>query len=197
MEKSKVWKYFSKIKDEAFAQCLKCPKKISMKGSNTSGLVRHLEHIHKISIKTQSETEASTSAGCGTDNGDEQPSEPKKWKSLIQKTLTIFEPNHKQSLGEILSVLAAKDGLTIRQITRSDFIRESLQLRGFKLPKNESDVMKRILQFYEEKKKEMITFLSKLRQNESARFSLSIDEWTSLRNRRYFNICIHHTDAAV
>lgn len=192
MEKSKVWKYFTKTPKEGLAQCLKCPKKISTKGSNTTGLVRHLEHIHKISIKN-TETQASTSAGYSADNRDEQPSDPKKSKSMLQKTLH-FEPKNKQSLGEIVAVLAAKDGLTIRQITKSDFIRESLRLRRFNLLKNESDVMKIILKYYEEKKQETIDFLSNLKQKESARFSLSVDEWSSLRNRRYFNICIHHTD---
>lgn len=207
MEKSKVWKYFNKIKDDKSpsiqaAQCLKCPKKISIKGSNTSGLVRHLEHIHKISIKSQSETEEpmpSTSASCDTGTTgaeDAQPSAPKKPKTSVQQTLS-FQPKHKQSLGEIISILAAKDGLTIRQIARSDFIRESLEQRGFRLPKNESGVMKLILQFYEEKKKETITFLRKQRNDQSARFSLSIDEWTSLRNRRYFNLCLHHADGSV
>lgn len=201
MEKSKVWKYFTKIKDKEAAQYLKCPKQISMKGSNTSGLVRHLEHIHKISIKSQSETEPmpSTSASCDTGTigaEDAQPSAPKKPKTSVQQTLT-FQPKHKQSLGEIISMLAAQDGLTIRQITRSDFIRESLEQRGFRLPKNASGVMKLILQFYEEKKKETITFLRELRNNQSARFSLSIDEWTSLRNQRYFNLCLHHAEGVI
>ncbi|GBP70320.1 hypothetical protein EVAR_52339_1 [Eumeta japonica] len=193
MEKPKVWKYFTKTPKEGLAQCLKCPKKISTKGSNTTGLVRHLEHIHKISIKN-TETQASTSAGYSADNRDEQPSDSKKSKSKLQKTLH-FEPKNKQSLGEIVAVLAAKDGLTIRQITKSDFIRESLRLRGINLPKNESDVMKIILKYYEEKKQETIDFLSNSKQKESARFNLSVDEWSSLRNRRYFNICIHHTDS--
>jgi hypothetical protein len=80
MEKSKVWKYFSKIKDSSFpsVQCHKCPKRTSMKSSNTSGLMRHLEHIHKISLKTQNETETSTSAGC--DIEDNPPPELKKSK---------------------------------------------------------------------------------------------------------------------
>lgn len=190
MEKSKVWKYFSKIKDEGLAQCLRCPKKISMKSSNTSGLVRHLEHIHKM---TRREID-------GDDEIDveEQSSEPqpKKSKSSVQQTLS-FATKNKQSLAEIVATLAAKDGLTIRQITRSEFIRDSLNSKGFKLPKNETGVMKQIFQYYEEQKKETIKFLHNLRNTESARFSLSVDEWTSLRNRRYFNVCIHHTDGAL
>ncbi|CAH2084627.1 unnamed protein product [Euphydryas editha] len=30
-----------------------------------------------------------------------------------------------------------------------------------------------------------------------ARFSLSVDEWTSVRNRRYFNLCLHGKDGEV
>lgn len=66
METSKVWKYFKKNKDASNAQCLKCPKTIACKGSNTSGLVRHLAHVHKIDVRStevQMDTEeASTSS---------------------------------------------------------------------------------------------------------------------------------------
>lgn len=163
-----------------------------MKSSNTSGLVRHLQSVHKITLKTESPA-ASTSSAAG--NEYEQPPISKKSKPMTQQTLNFAQ--RQKTLGEIVSGLAAKDGLTIRQITRSEFIRESIQSRGFKLPKNESDVMKIILQFYEEKKIETIEFLRQLKQskeNQSARFSLSIDEWSSLKNRRYFNICVHYTD---
>ncbi|CAH2084628.1 unnamed protein product [Euphydryas editha] len=45
---AKVWKNLKKI-NESTAQCLLCPKKISCKGSNTSGLDRHLQRVHNIS----------------------------------------------------------------------------------------------------------------------------------------------------
>jgi hypothetical protein len=198
MERSKVWQYYTKIKNEGTAQCKKCPKKISMKSSNTTGLVRHLENVHKISLKTESQPSSPATAStstAGNENEDEQPPGSKKPKLTTQTTLS-FSTQKQQSLGEIVSELAAKDGLTIRQITRSEFIRDSIQRRGFKLPNNETDVMNIILKYYEQKKKETIELLRQLRQSkdyESARFSLSIDEWSSLKNRRYFNICVHYT----
>lgn len=110
---------------------------------------------------------------------------------MNQQTLNFSQ--HQKTLGEIVSGLAAKDGLTFRQIT-SEFIRESIQSRGFKLPKNESDVMKIILQFYEEKKRETIEFLflrqlKQSKESQSARFSLSIDEWSSLK--KSFNFVLY------
>ena len=119
MEKSKVMKYFTKIKDAAFAQCLRWPKKISIKNSNTTGLLRHLEHIHKICLKRQIELDEES---LSTPTGTERLPPGRKRSKSVQNTLQ-FEVQRNQSLEEIVSMLAAKDGLTIRQITRSDFIR--------------------------------------------------------------------------
>lgn len=47
---SEVWNHFKKLTQKESAQCIHCPKQISCKGSNTSGLGRHLERIHKINI---------------------------------------------------------------------------------------------------------------------------------------------------
>lgn len=62
---------FQEKKESANAQCLKYPKTIACKGSSTSGLVRHLAHVHKINItkwgtQEESESEASTSSGVST-----------------------------------------------------------------------------------------------------------------------------------
>jgi hypothetical protein len=79
--------------------------------------------------------------------------------------------------------MAAVDGISIRAITRSRYIRESIASRGFKLPKNKNDVMKLIHKHYEAKKKETIAVLSeKIKQNE--RFSLSLYDLTSARNKK-------------
>lgn len=92
-------------------------------------------------------------------------------------------------MNEIIFRLVAKDRLLIRAITKSEFIRESLMQKGYKLLKNEIDV-NIILDYSNVKKNEMIAHFKSLYES-GARFSLTIDEWTSLRNRRYFNIrCI-------
>ncbi|EFN84861.1 hypothetical protein EAI_00742, partial [Harpegnathos saltator] len=79
-------------------------------------------------------------------------------------------------------------------IIRSEFIRESLIQKGYRLPKNETDVVSIILiYYYEVKKNEMIAHFKNLYES-GARLSLTIDEWTSLQNRKYFNICVHYID---
>lgn len=198
METSKVWKYFKKNKDASNAQCLKCPKTIACKGSNTSGLVRHLAHVHKIDVRStevQMDTEEAS-----TSSSSSGVTAPKKLRSdfetmHVQQTLK-FDVQPRKSLGEILAKLSAQDGFTIRGITKSEFIRESLAAKGYKLPKTQTEVMNLILKFYDEKEKEMIKELSQLCTSGN-RLSVTIDEWTSIRNRRYFSVCVHTAEAKV
>ncbi|GBP75913.1 Folliculin-interacting protein 1 [Eumeta japonica] len=93
--RSKVWKYFTKTKDPPLAQCVKCPKQIACKGSNTSGLVRHLEHIHKINLKT--EPLASISFHTEAEIQESAPKKPKLSSISIQQTLQLTS---KMSLGK-------------------------------------------------------------------------------------------------
>lgn len=185
---AKVWKYFGKINESA-AQCSLCPKQISCKGSNTSGLSRHLQRVHNISIN-QTPVESTSVIQPGTSS----ESESKRIKREKQCEITEYVAN--KSLSEIISRLAAEDGLSIRAITRSKFIRESITQRGYKMPKNETDIMKIILRYYEERKEEMMQNFKDVVAS-GARLSLSVDEWTSIRNRRYFNLCLHGKDGEV
>ncbi|CAK1597847.1 unnamed protein product [Parnassius mnemosyne] len=200
METSKVWKYFKKNKDASNAQCLKCPKTIACKGSNTSGLVRHLAHVHKIDVRS-TEVKMDTEEA-STSSSSSGVTAPKKLRSdfetmHVQQTLK-FDVQPRKSLGEILAKLSAQDGFTIRGITKSEFIRESLAAKGYKLPKTQTEVMNLILKFYDEKEKEMIKELSQLCTSPSGnRLSVTIDEWTSIRNRRYFSVCVHTAEAKV
>jgi hypothetical protein len=97
------------------------------------------------------------------------------------------------SLAEIVSRLAAVDKIPINTITTSSFIRESMYERGYKLPKNHSDVLKLIKEFYGTQKTQLIESFKKLKAD-CKKFSLTMDEWTSCRNRQYLNINVHHFD---
>lgn len=192
MEVSKVWKYFKKNKDAASAQCQKCPKTIACKGSNTSGLVRHLAHVHKINIKSETQEESESEAT--TSSGVSAPKKARSGSESMQQQKLNFKIPRTQSLGEILAKLAAKDGFTINGITKSEFIRDSLSAKGHKLPLSVNDVMNLILKYYEEKEKEMVNELSDICSSGN-RLSVSIDEWTSIRNKRYFSVICHTTEA--
>lgn len=82
----------------------------------------------------------------------------------------------------MVSRLAAEDGLTIRQITNSKIIRQLfIDSNQYKIPKCETDTMDLIKSFYDAKKNEVEMKLHKLKKN-GCKFSLTLDEWTSLRN---------------
>ena len=77
-------------------------------------------------------------------------------------------------------------------ISRSDYIRKSLDRDGFSLPKNPTDVMK-MIQGYGDRVRTQMVAEFKQRIDAGERFSLTLDEWTSVRNRRYMNINLHGT----
>ena len=95
-------------------------------------------------------------------------------------------------LGQLLSKLAALDGIPVHAISRSDYIRKSLDRDGFSLPKNPTDIMK-MIQGYADRGRTQMVAEFKQRIDAGERFSLTLDEWTSVRNRRYMNINLHGT----
>ena len=96
----------------------------------------------------------------------------------------------KESLQGIVSQLAAVDGFSIHSITKSKFICESLSAKGLRLPFWDSDIMNLIHCEYNDIQKQIKTETEiKLKGNSC--FSVTIDEYTSVRCRKYMNINIH------
>jgi hypothetical protein len=89
--------------------------------------------------------------------------------------------------------LVAVDGLTIRQITRSTFIREALAAKFPKrnIPACENGMMLLIENFYLQIRKEMMQEVSDLKA-QGVKFSATLDEWTSMKNIRFISINLHH-----
>lgn len=166
-KKSTVWNYFTK-KDQNFASCNynECNQKISVQQGNTSTMRRHLLSIHNIDVEK--------------DEYEKAPKHSKMLDNFLVKT----------SLEEIVSKMAAVDGFSIRKITQSEFIRQSLSLRGMKLPADEKSVMALVHKFMQKVKQQVIKdFQQDL--SESKKFSITLDEWTSVGNRRFLNINLH------
>lgn len=92
--------------------------------------------------------------------------------------------------------MIAKDGLTFRVLEKSTELRESLQARGYVLPKTAKSF-----------KSMTIRYSKKIRQNQKKvikelvakgeRFCVTFDEWTSLRNRRYINLILHGRNSEI
>ena len=99
----------------------------------------------------------------------------------MQQKLTFFI--RKDTREELVTKLAAVDGFSINAITKSESIRQSFSEKGFVLPKNPSDVMGLVhTQYF--KVKDHIDSEIRSRASAGSRFSLSLDGYTSLKNRR-------------
>lgn len=117
-EYDQVWKLFNRFENEAI--CLKCNKIIKCKSSSTSGLHRHLERIHNMKRKEHEPAKDKPSA-----------KRPRTLHSFFDSsTLTSSI-----SLEQIVAKLAARDGISINAITKSELIHNSISSLGFRLPK--------------------------------------------------------------
>ena len=90
----------------------------------------------------------------------------------------------------IVSQLAAVDSFSIHSIGKSKFIRESLSAKGLRLPSWDSDIMNLIHHEYNDIQKQIKTEIE-IKLNGDFRSSVTMDEYTSVRCRRYMNINIH------
>ena len=140
-----VREYFKKIpctnKKVAKAQCMKCLVYISNSDGSTGAMLNHLKLVHKIN--------------CKRDNDESVLGEQEQNSKKI-KGKTMMDFVKRQSLSEIVSRLAAENGLTIRAITNFKFIRQSIVDRGYSLPQSENGVMRLIHTEFENKKQEVI-----------------------------------------
>lgn len=165
--RSKIWDHFVR-KTKETAECKKCNKSLKCCGGSTSSLNSHVKNVHGININE------SDSSG-------------------FKKQKTLGEYVQRKSIEEEISRLASADGLSFHCITNSKFIQESLQKTKYDKPHptSHTGVRNLLLSFYEKKKHELIGFF-KEQVSKSIRFSLTLDEYTSLQNVRYMNINVHN-----
>ncbi|GFV97261.1 BED-type domain-containing protein [Trichonephila clavipes] len=194
--KSFVWKYFIKNKNEESAKCMKCSNILKCRGWSTSGLLRHLQIQHNISKATQSVSSGSqnteiTKRKIDSDNDIRITSLNKR-----NPYYHIFLKKKKETLEEIVSKLVSVDGFTVNAITKSNFIRKSLHDKGYSFPPNPSDVMKLVYKQYNVIKARVTNGISS-KLNAGLRCSLTLDEFTSLKNRRYLNINVHFNEGEI
>lgn len=170
--KSSVWKYFDvDSTDRNKTICKRCSKKLSYSHGSTSTMKNHLKSVHNINPDLNEHNEPSTS----------------------KRVKTIHDFVKKESLEEIVAKLAAKDGFSINAITKSGFIRQKIAEMNYHLPKNPSDVMALIHKHFETIKSDIKQQIQVMITNRE-KFSLTLDEWTSVKMRKYLNINIHAHD---
>lgn len=186
---SEVWAYFEKLAGSESATCKQCGRNIKCKGSSTGGLIKHARGVHNLEIPTAKNPEKTVSSSATATSSQSPAESSSAAKRLREGTILSFVK--RESMQEIVSRMAALDGFTISGITKSQFIRESLAKRSFKLPKDKKNVMNLVHSYFETAKKE---FIAEIQTLKDGKFCLTLDEWTSFRNRRYLNVNIHSVD---
>lgn len=174
--KSDVWQYFLFCKSTEKAKCNLCQHILKASGSSTKGLMTHLRSVHKIVVKS-----------CMPQSDPSKKDQPKMKIGKIDS----FYKTHKPPLDQLLSQLTAVDGLTFNQIAQSERIRRAFKADGYDLPRSHKRVRELVIEHNKIIRKCVGEEIMEMKRN-NGRFSITLDESTSTRNRRYMNLNAHY-----
>jgi galactitol-specific phosphotransferase system IIB component len=172
-KKSIVWKYFYVFDhDTEHVKCIKCGKVIGCAGKTTLAMINHLK-THGVAIKKDQNHV----------NVDDK----------MSNTVDIRRFTKMETIGGILARIAAVDGMSITAMAKSKALKDYLRLKGMVSPQSRTTISSYIYDFYIEKKNETrMKFQEYLKNN--IRFSITVDEWTDCRLKRYLNVTVHVLD---
>lgn len=183
--KKTVWNYYTRD-GKNHAKCNECKKILKTAGGSTSGLHAHLKSRHGVNLLKRVESDASTSTSILVDQ-EEKSSKGNSSRNIITQ---YFKKNIDDSLSAIVSRMVARDGLPFQKFITSYDLRKLLTDKGYEVPKSANSIKQLVMQYGNK-------IRSEIRQNileqikKGFRFSLTFDEWTSNKNRRYININVH------
>ena len=113
-----------------------------------------------------------------------RPQASQRHHELIPKT-------EKESLSEVIAQLVPKDGFSFSQIAKSELTRRAFKSDGFDIPISCQGVRNQFMREYKLTSESIANDILAAKEK-GARFSISFDESTSVRNRRYMNINLHN-----
>ena len=143
-------------------------------GSSTKSMISHLQSKHKITVKRSYEV-----------SEDHSSNQPKLKVGHMDNYLV-----KRESAGEIIARLVAVDGLTFNQIATKSLIRRAFKSDGYSLSKSPQIIRDYFIKELEKTVTIVTEKINNIKKN-SGRFSISFDESTSVRNRRYMNLNLH------
>ena len=187
-DKKSVWFYFLRVKENQLAKCRKCEKEIKLHGGSTSGLYTHVRTNHKIDLLNRKSPQDAASSSASFSSAPLPVA--KKSKPLI----TDFFQNHNdKSLPVVFTRLAALEGQPFSVFPISAELRTLLEARGFVVPKSAMTIQNMVVKYASTIRDTVIFKFTRLR-SQGKRFSLTFDEWTSIKNCRYLNVNVHTQD---
>lgn len=105
--------------------------------------------------------------------------------------ITEYFQKGEESLHVIISRMAALDGIPFKTFCTSEDLRKCLSSRcSTKIPTSPNTIRQYVLDYAKEVRTNMIKEFGRLKSG-GQKFSLTGDEWTSVRNRRYLNVNVH------
>ena len=90
----------------------------------------------------------------------------------------------------VLAKMTACDGLSFNIFTTSSDLRKSITALGHELPKSVVGIRDQEIEYGKQLRDEVTRNLRDAK-SKGEYFSLTLDEWTSMQNKRYLNINIH------
>lgn len=167
---SKCWKYFLWNAKTEEVKCKECDKTLLAKGKSTSSMITHLKTIHDITFKPATPGRPSTSKSM------------KDYYKVTEKKI--------ESPDEIVAKLAAVNGLTFGQIANSELLHKAFKAYGVQLPKSKTTVRSLLMENFAKVKETVMKQIDVFLSN-GVRFSITLDEYTSIANRGFMNINLH------
>ena len=167
--KSQVWKHFLRDKKRGLAKCKLCDSVLKADQS-TSVLNKHLK-IHKIDVKSVEKLE-----------------EPPSKKGKID---SFFVPKSKPpELQELVAKISSVDGISFAALAKSESLQFVFQKAGYKMSKSHSELRNLAMNQYQSIKEKIKSEIAEAKES-GIRLSITNDESTSTRNRRFMNINCH------
>ena len=103
---------------------------------------------------------------------------------------SFFKKENKETINEVIAELVALDGLNFNQLTSSRLLQKTFKAVGYEWPKCPNTAKKYFMAEYNKCAKIVTEELAGLIK-QGTRFSVSFDESTSVRNRRFMSVNIN------
>ena len=151
----------------------------------------HLIRKHKINLLKRVQHD-DAEASCSNINTTTSVTNDTNSRSKISDYFNIIKTID-DSFPAVLARLTARDCLSFKKICTSYDLQQLFKSKGYDCPKFPKTIKKMVLQYGDKIRKQIVTELSE-RIARGELFSLTFDEWTSLKNRRFMNVNVHSYD---
>ena len=184
INKEGIWEHVRKEKHGQTAKCKICQTVLKTTGGSTKGLHEHMKRVHSVNVlkrKVHDDPQPSTSAASAKTTSATGAGPMSKY--LMHSS--------EQSLPAVLSRMTACDDLSFRIFVSSKDLRKALMAMGFSQLPNTHVGIKQLVMQHGERIRSVVSLDMQRLKDMGQRFSVTLDEWTSTRNRRYMNVNVH------